>query len=123
MTDLHDTPQRLLRLALLQLEEAKFGIVEAAFEENQAGGVVQRVAELCTRGDKQTPLIRRERPDIVVTGIGEVDRPVGTNLYAIVAAEAGSEEVRLPCRSVRPDGMRTSNPLPVEPPGPPSVPA
>ena len=48
VADLHNTPQRLLRLALLQLEEAKLGIIEAAFEENQAGGVVQRVAELGT---------------------------------------------------------------------------
>ena len=63
------------------------------------------------------------RPNVAVVRIAEVDRPVGTHLETVVGPEPCGEEISLPAEPSAWMGMRTSSPLPVAPPGPPSVPA
>ena len=50
--DLHHVPQRLIRLAQLKLEEAKLRLVKTAVEEDEAGRIVQGVAELIAGGNQ-----------------------------------------------------------------------
>jgi len=52
LADLHHVPQRLLHVAQLKLEEAKLRLVKTAVEEDEAGGIIQGVAELITGGNQ-----------------------------------------------------------------------
>jgi hypothetical protein len=52
LADLHHVPQRLLRVAQLKLEETKLRLVKTAVEEDEAGGIIQGVAELIAGGNQ-----------------------------------------------------------------------